>query len=85
MGAGTDIDPDRRGIEKSLQTTDVMHQITSNGTYELPFGIGHSLLGNAPGWVQQIVNKWQLGGIMNYNTGNPISITFVPGNAASCL
>ena len=75
MGPGTDIDPDRRGIEKSLQTTDVMHQITSNGTYELPFGIGHSLLGNAPGWVQHIVNKWQLGGIMNYNTGNPISIT----------
>src|SRR6185295_12134310 len=67
MGPGADIDPDRRGIEKSLQTTDVKHQITSNGTYELPFGMGHSLLANAPSWVQQVVNKWQLGGILNYN------------------
>src|SRR5262249_48175330 len=31
--------------------------------------------GNAPNWVQQIVNKWQLGGIMNFNSGAPLTIT----------
>jgi hypothetical protein len=67
-------DPTRRSIEKSLLGFDRAHQITSNGTYELPFGTGHFLLGNAPGWVQQIVNKWQLGGIMNYNSGAPLTI-----------
>ena len=50
----------------ALHGADRTHQITSNGTFELPFGTGHYLLGNAPGWVQQIVNKWQLGGILNY-------------------
>jgi len=68
-------DPTRRSIEKTLLGFDRSHQITSNGTYELPFGTGHFLLGSAPGWVQQFVNKWQLGGIMNYNTGSPLSLT----------
>jgi len=68
-------DPTKRFAEKSLLGFDRAHQITSNGTYELPFGLGHRLLGNAPGWVQQIVNKWQLGGLMNFNSGAPLTLT----------
>jgi hypothetical protein len=30
---------------------------------------------NAPGWLQNIVGQWQFGGIMNYSTGAPLSIT----------
>ena len=37
-------DPTRRDIEKTLLGFDRTHQITSNGTYELPFGTGHRLL-----------------------------------------
>ena len=66
-------DPTNRSAEKHLLGFDRAHQLTSNGSYELPFGTGHFLLGNAPGWVQQVVNKWQLGGIMNFNTGQPLS------------
>src|SRR5438093_3030349 len=74
-------DPTRRSIEKRLLNFDRAHQISSNGTYELPFGPGHRLLGNAPGWVQQVVNKWQLGGIMNFNTGAPLNLmTCTPNN-----
>ena len=72
---GTYRDPSNRAIEKSLLGFDRKYQITSNGTYELPFGTGHFLLRDAPGWVQQIVSKWQLGGILNYNTGTPLTIT----------
>jgi hypothetical protein len=68
-------DPGNRRIEKTLLAFDRAHQITSNGSWELPFGTGHFLLGNAPGWVQQIVNKWQLGAIMNYNSGAPLDLT----------
>src|SRR5207253_2024510 len=68
-------DPTRRSIEKQLLIYDRAHQLTSNGTYELPFGTGHFLLGNAPGWVQQIVNKWQLGAAMNLNSGAPLNLT----------
>jgi len=69
------IDPTKRNADKALQAADVKHQLTSNGTYELPFGTGHFLLGNAPGWVQQVVNRWQLGGVVNLNGGNPTSLT----------
>jgi hypothetical protein len=61
---------------------DRQHQITSNGTYELPFGTGHFLLGNAPGWMQRVVNKWQVGGIMNFNTGAPLNLTAGTGTTA---
>jgi len=74
-GGATYRDPQRRDIEKNLLGFDRAHQLTSNGTYELPFGMGHRVLGDAPGWVQQIVNKWQLGAIMNFNTGAPLTLT----------
>ncbi len=67
-------DPTRRSIEKTLLGFHRSHQITSNGTFELPFGTGRLLLADAPGWVQQIVSKWQLGGLMNYNTGAPLTL-----------
>jgi hypothetical protein len=68
-------DPSNRSIEKTNLGFDRTHQITSHGIYELPFGSGSLLLANAPTWVQNIVGKWQLGGIMNYNTGAPLDIT----------
>jgi hypothetical protein len=74
MGGCSAPDPNHYNI-KTLQSVDHTHQITSNGTYELPFGTDHTLLGGAPGWVQNIVSKWQLGGIMNFNTGAPLILT----------
>jgi len=68
-------DPTRRSIERTLLGFDRAHQITSSGTYELPFGTGRFLLGEAPAWIQQIVGRWQLGAIMNYNTGAPLNLT----------
>jgi hypothetical protein len=46
-----------------------------NGSYELPFGTGHFLLGNAPTWLANLVGKWQVGGIANFITGQPLSFT----------
>jgi hypothetical protein len=68
-------DPTRRAIDKRLLSYDHAQQITSNGTYELPFGTNHFLLGSAPGWVQEIVGKWQMGGILNFNSGDPLTVT----------
>src|SRR5207247_9509129 len=44
-------------------------------TFELPFGPGRSLLGNAPGFITRIVEKWQLGGIVSWVSGAPLNIT----------
>src|SRR5207249_4461587 len=58
-----------------LQSVDHTHQITANAAYELPLGSQHFLLGNAPAWVQNVVSKWQLGGIFNFLTGPPLTLT----------
>jgi hypothetical protein len=68
-------DPTNRSLEKTLLGFDRTHQITSNGTFQLPFGTGRLLLSNSPGWVQQIAANWQLGAIVNYNTGTPMDLT----------
>jgi hypothetical protein len=68
------IDPSHFQV-KGLQSVDHKHQITANATYELPFGTEHFLLGNAPGWIQNVVSKWQLGGIFNFQTGPPLTLT----------
>jgi hypothetical protein len=72
-------DPTRRYLEKSVLGFDHTHQITSNGSYELPFGTGHFLLGSAPTWLENLVGKWQIGGIANYITGQPLSFTTAIG------
>jgi hypothetical protein len=76
---GTSPDPNNRHLTKTLQAVDHAQQISSNANYELPFGTDHFLLGKAPGWVQNIVSKWQLGGVMNYVTGAPLSLTTTSG------
>src|SRR6185295_13450838 len=45
-----------------------------NGTFELPIGPNRALLGNAPGWLSRIVERWQLGGIFHWNSGAPLTI-----------
>jgi hypothetical protein len=70
---GNTIDPNRRWSEGQLSASDRKAQFVSNGTWELPFGTGHYLLGNAPGWIQQVVRNWQLGGILNLTSGGPLS------------
>jgi hypothetical protein len=74
MGAGSTIDPQNQNT-KTLQNVDHKSQISSNGTYELPLGTNHYVGGSSPGWVQGILNKIQVSGIMNYVTGAPLSLT----------
>src|SRR5262245_18416985 len=71
---GTAPDPNNRADAKTLQAVDRSHQISRNGTYELPVGTDHLLFGNDPTWVHNIVGKCQLGGIMNFSTGEPLTL-----------
>jgi hypothetical protein len=74
MGAVSFVDPLDRDW-KTVQNVDHKGQFSSSGSYILPFGTGHALMGNAPGWAQRIVSDWQMGGIANYVTGGPLSFT----------
>ena len=68
-------DPLNRNIDKSVLGFHRAHVLTSNGTWELPFGPNKVLLGSAPGWLSRIVERWQLGGVMAWSSGQPLTIS----------
>jgi hypothetical protein len=50
------------------------HQFNANFIYDLPVGRGRKLLRNVDGVPRQLISGWQLGGIMRYNSGDPLSL-----------
>jgi hypothetical protein len=68
-------DPRNRSLNKALRGYHRTHAFTTNGTYQLPFGQGRKLLGDAPGFIQRLVERWQLGGIFSWTSGAPLNVT----------
>ncbi len=68
-------DPNNQRLNKAVLGFHRTHALISNGTFELPFGPGRPLLGNAPGWIERLVERWQLGGIFNLTSGQPFNVT----------
>src|SRR6266478_3860232 len=68
-------DPNNQRLNKAVLGFHRTHMFISNGTFELPFGPGRPLLGNAPGWIKRLTERWQLGGIFNLTSGAPFSVT----------
>lgn len=59
---------------------DVRHRFTASYIYELPFGRGKSLMGDAHGMTEQIVGGWQVAGITTVSSGNWFTPTDADGN-----
>ncbi len=68
-------DPLNRNLDKSVLGFHRAHNLTSNGTFELPFGPNRAFLKTAPGWLSRIVERWQLGGVMSWSSGQALTIT----------
>ncbi len=56
----------------------VTHAVAANAIYELPFGKSKKWL-NSNGVVDALVGGWQLGSIVSWSSGSPISITSTRG------
>jgi len=52
-----------------------VHDFRTNGTFTLPVGPGKKLLGHRTGVLARSVENWQMGWVVNMNTGAPTSIT----------
>ena len=68
-------DPNNLRLDKAVLNYHRTHAFRSNATFELPFGPNRRLLGNTPGFVQRLVERWQLGGIFSSTSGAPLTIT----------
>src|SRR5262249_28861741 len=60
---------------------DIRHRFVFSYSYELPFGKGKALGGNAGGVMNQIIGGWQVAGITSAATGN----YFTPTDIATDL
>lgn len=69
--------------EKGNASFDVRHRFTASYIYELPFGNGKSLLGDAHGAMQQVVGGWQVAGITTVSSGNWFTPTDSNGSFAN--
>jgi hypothetical protein len=74
-GAVTYRDPRNRSLNKARLGFDRTHLLTTNGTFELPFGSNRAFLSGAPAFIERLVERWQLGGIFTWSSGAPLTVT----------
>ncbi len=72
-----------RGNDSALRR----QQVIVYGLFQLPFGRNKAVLGNAKGFVNQLVSGFEINPVINYSSGLPFTITsnqsgtWVPGSA----
>ena len=74
------------GIDKHRANFDQTHRFVSNFIYELPFGKGKTFLSNAYAPLRKVIEGWQVGSIITWQSGSPLTIysnrsTFNSANA----
>ena len=69
------LDPRNRSRNKGRLSFDRTHNVNAHGTWELPFGPGKAFLAGAPGFVQRVVEGWQLSSILSSTSGAPMNLT----------
>jgi hypothetical protein len=52
---------------------DIRHYITTDGTYELPFGKGRMFFNTIPRGLDEVIGKWDVSGLAIWHTGVPWS------------
>jgi hypothetical protein len=60
-------------LDKRRLLFDRTHVFKMNGLYELPFGRGKTFFKNANGFVDRLLGGWQLSGIFNKFSGQPLT------------
>jgi hypothetical protein len=76
LGLGTTYtNPIDRHSDYSVQPDTRVHDFRTNGTFALPFGPNRLLFGQSSGTVARIIENWQLGWIVNVNSGAPMTVT----------
>src|SRR5262249_6044117 len=64
--------PRARSLTKQRLGFHRTHDFRANGVWELPFGPNRRLLGNAPGFLSRLVERWQFGAIFSLSSGAPL-------------
>ena len=63
-----------RKLEKALSANNLPQRLVIAFNYELPVGPGKALARNATGIARKLLEGWQLNGVGNYQSGDPIPV-----------
>ena len=63
-----------RDTDREYAQFNATHQFLANALYRLPFGRGRQFLRSQRGIIGTLVSGWQVGGIVKYATGDPLSL-----------
>jgi len=58
---------------RSSSDFDIRHYITSDASYELPFGQKRMFANTVPNWANEIIGNWDVSGLSIWHTGVPWS------------
>jgi hypothetical protein len=62
-----------RNLDKGPASFSLLHQFSTNFSYQLPFGNGKAFGSGATGWVDKLIGGWQWNSIFTVNSGFPIT------------
>jgi hypothetical protein len=74
IAADGNTNPLNRRLDYRRAYSNIPHDLRTNGTFELPIGPGKALLGNSSGWFARVLERWQVGTILNFSAGRPVSL-----------
>ena len=74
-------DPNNGQADRALGTFDRRHIFTLSYLYELPFGPRKPFARGSSGVLAKLIEGWQVNGITNFHSGNPINILIDFDNA----
>jgi hypothetical protein len=69
------LDNSRPELDRGRSDFDVDHRLVGSFVYNLPFGKGEKIAGDASGLKNALVGGWQVNGIATFQKGFPITIT----------
>ncbi len=75
-GQARTVDPYNKKLNRGLSDFDVRHSLSANFSYELPFGPGQTLAGDARGFGRVLVEGWRVNGIFTALSGIPVTPIF---------
>ena len=85
---GSNRNPFNGSLDRAPGSTDRPHVVLGTVVYMLPFGKGHSI-GNSNPVVSALVSHWQVSGVVNFNSGTPLTVSgsgcVVTGVASTCI
>jgi hypothetical protein len=74
LPADSNTNPLNRRQDYTLAYSNIPHDLRTNGTVELPFGPGKLLFTNSKGVVARVMERWQVGAILNMSAGRPVTL-----------